>query len=151
MRTRSIKLEQRVLMVALNHRDRRVRNNILANTEVADFNGDEAVEIRRRIDTLMKLGKKTGDIEAFAEDPSLSKGARAFILMNPPTREKARTVTRERVEAMLSTLQLYRRARMLQQGMQRILEGARGAISEATMQAAENEMEFTLRAIRSSL
>lgn len=149
MRIRSRSIEQRLLMIALNHRSRLVRNNILANTEVDDFDVDVAREIRRRIDTLAKLGKKPGDIEAFAEDPSLSKGARIFILMNPRARDKARMITKERVESMLQTLQLYRRSRTLLQGLRRVTRGAADAISEATLQTAENELEKTLRAIRS--
>jgi replicative DNA helicase len=149
LRIRSARLEQNLLVAALENRSAAVRRHILAETTIEDFATEYGREVRRHMALLLEHGQQLGRAVDMAEDAALAarKGG-DFILGTPELRRQARHYPADRVSAMLHKLNVYRRRRALATGVEQIAKITAGKASEATLAQAVTSLEQVIQAIR---
>jgi replicative DNA helicase len=149
VRIRSTKLEQRLLICCLETRDPKIRRKILSETTPDDFVVEEARNIRRHMEKLLRAGKPLGRAEDMAEDAAMAKHKEAaFILALPEVRLACRQYSAERVDALLHKLQVYVRRMALLKGVQQISAMAQDKASDEILAQAVTLLEKTARLTR---
>ena len=141
-------VEQKLLLCGLDHRSPKIRNQILANTDPADFGTSFGFEIRERIDKLLQLGKELGRAVDFAEDPGLSKEAKTFIRATSSLRRAAKSFDPDRVGKLLNNLKLHRRLRIAYDGLQRATKTLSGRVGEGDIEKFCETLEGTLLGVK---
>jgi len=141
-------VEQRLLICALETRNPRIKGKILATTAVDDYATDEGMLCRKRMDTLLSMGKSLGSADAFGEDPALTKAAKAWITGTHHMRTLAAAFTRDEVDSYIRTLKMHKNVRQVYAAQQEINEIAGGALDENGVAGIEGIMEATLMGIR---
>lgn len=116
------KTEQRLLICALDHPKKKIRNLILGRTDTADYGSEFAKEAREVMDRQLQRGKPLGTAIDFAEMPSLSQEAQEFVRSTAKTRKKVASYSKEDVEALIYKLHLHKRLRQAFAGLEKASE-----------------------------
>lgn len=141
-------VEQKLLICALQTRSPRIRGEILSETVVDDYGTEYGVLVRKRIDTLLGLGKNLGSAEAFGEDPALTKGAATWITGTETMRNTAARFSIGEVRAYIRTLKVHRNVRQIYQAQQEINELAGKELDEEGIEKIGSIMERSIMGIR---
>lgn len=111
MKTINTKVEQRLLLCALEHPKAKIRNKILGEAIVEDFGSEYGIETREVMDAQLQRGKGLGTALDFAEMPSLSPEAQDFIQGTSKSRRRAMRYTEDQVDGLIYKLKTTRRLR----------------------------------------
>jgi len=144
----STPLEQMVLMGALQSKSPKIRALVLTETTEEDYGTAPGMEVRKRITSLLRLGKGLGGAAEFAEDPALSSVASEFIKGTVDKRAKAESFTEEQVKVLLYKLKLHRNARVFHKSLEDINNISIGNVDEEKFEKMAEVMEKTLVQVR---
>lgn len=148
MKTIDVKGEQRVLVTVLETPSTEIRNHLLSEALYADFGTDEGLEIRKRMDSLIRKGKDLGDVTIFQEDPVLSDKARQFLRVSPQYKKKASEVSLDRAKKMVGILHDHRKGRALYRSAEQLIGLCQGQYQDDTMRNAEKLLLDSVQALR---
>jgi len=141
-------VEQKLLICALETRSQRIKAQILTETDEDDYGTEDAKAIRKRMTTLLTLGKNLGDAEAFSEDPALTESQSTLIKATPAKRKSAGSYKKAEVVGLLEKLKTHRHIRIIYDAQQTINDIAAGAVDEEGIESIAQTMESALLGIR---
>jgi replicative DNA helicase len=141
-------VEQKLLICALQTRDPTIRGKILSGADVEDFGTEYGILCRKRMTTLLSMGKALGDALAFGADPALTKGAKDWISGTPQQRQASERFRHDEIDSYLRTLKMHRNVRRIYEAQQDINQIAIGELDEDGVNNIESIMESTLMGIR---
>jgi len=144
----STPLEQMLLMGALQSKSPKTRALILTETTEEDYGTPPGIEVRKRMTSLLSLGKGLGQAAEFAEDPALSAPASEFIKGTVDKRAKAEAFTEKRVRDLIYRLKLHRNARVFHKSLEEINSLSVGNVDEEKFEQMATVMENTLVEVR---
>jgi len=135
-------------MGALQLRSPKLKALILTETVEEDYGTPPGIEIRKRMSSLLRLGKNLGEAADFAEDPAISSVASEFIKGTVDKRTKAASFTEEQVKTLIYRLKLHRNARIFHKSLEDINNISIGNVDEEKFEKMAAIMEQTLSQVR---
>jgi len=146
----SNKIEQMLLVCALETRSPRIRSSILTNTDEEDYGSEYGKLGRKRMNTLLSAGKSLGTAIDFAEDAAISssKGAMAFFQTTEKRRKEAGKFNLTRVEQLINQLKTYRQVRTIYRVQHDVNSITEGNVEELDIEKVRNAWEGGLSGLQ---